>query len=47
MKKIYQQWQLVVYDTAQDVLTTSGEKEGTGYAWKLTDWKSVDDNPWN
>ena len=48
MKKIYQQWQLAVYEcAAQDVIRTSGEVEGTGYAWKRTDWSSVDDNPWN
>lgn len=48
MKKIYQQWQLVVRYMTQDAITTSGgEVQATGYAWKRTEWNSVDDNPWN
>ena len=47
MKKIYQQWQLTVLHMVKDVITTSGVTEGTGYAWRTDDWKSVDDNLWD
>lgn len=47
MKKIYRQWQLTICYMGADVITTSGEKDGIGYAWKGDAWAGVDDNPWN